>query len=309
MRHSFGQVASRNGSTNSAWPLDRSLEYINRVFDDYLQCSGRPVESLRGKRILEVGPGDNLGVALKFLAAGAGEVVSIDKFYSLREPEKERRIYLALRSGLPAEQKARFDDAVDLADGIRFHPGKLRYVYGHGIEEAESILGIEPFDAIVSRAVLEELEDLDGVFSLFDRLLRPGGWQVHRIDFRDYGMFSSHGHHPLEFLTIPRAIYKYASKYSRPNRRLIDYYRCKMEQLRYDAMLLVTRVCGAQKEIFPYKDSLDRGVDYGEDSLAQLRAIRPRLLPEYQALSDEDLLAAGVILVAYKARIARETHA
>jgi SAM-dependent methyltransferase len=307
MRHSLGQVASRNGSTNDAWPLEQSLDYINRVFDDYLQCSNLSEESLPGMRILEVGPGDNLGVALKLVAAGADELVSIDKFFSLREPAKERRIYLALRDTLPSAHKARFDDAVDLADGIRFNPNKLRYVYGHGIEEAESILGNKLFDAIVSRAVLEEVEDLDAVFSMFDRLLRPGGLQIHRIDFRDYGMFSRHGHHPLEFLTIPSLIYRYASKYPRPNRLLVDYYRRKMEQLHYDSTLLVTRVCGVEQELFPYRASLACGVDYGAESLAQLGAMRSRLLSEYQALSDEDLMAAGIMLVANKPPL--ESHA
>src|ERR1700682_1911668 len=60
-RHAVGRVTSRNGSTNNAWPVTRSLDYINRVFDEYLQYPGLSSDKLEGKRILEAGPGDNLG--------------------------------------------------------------------------------------------------------------------------------------------------------------------------------------------------------------------------------------------------------
>src|SRR5437762_4146412 len=177
LRLAMGQVASANGSTHQSWPVERSVEYIGRVFREYLACSSLTPE---GKRILEIGPGDNLGVALKFLAAGASEVVAIDKFFSRRDSQKERRIYLALRNTLTLVERNRFDEAVDLTEGIRFNPVRLRYHYGAGIEEATEELGSERFDAIVSRAVLEELPDLDAVFSVLDRLLEPGGLQIHR---------------------------------------------------------------------------------------------------------------------------------
>src|SRR5947199_8669766 len=80
LRLALGQVTSANGSTHTGWPLERSLEYIGRAFREYLQRSGLCQGTLEGKRVLEIGPGDTLGVALKFLAAGAAEVVSLDKF-------------------------------------------------------------------------------------------------------------------------------------------------------------------------------------------------------------------------------------
>ena len=52
---------------------------------------------------MEIGHGDNLGVALRFLAAGAAEVICLDKFYSKRDPERQREIYLALRAQLDDE--------------------------------------------------------------------------------------------------------------------------------------------------------------------------------------------------------------
>jgi hypothetical protein len=43
------------------------------------------MDMLQDKRVLEIGPGGNAGVALKFLLAGAKQVVCLDKFYSKME--------------------------------------------------------------------------------------------------------------------------------------------------------------------------------------------------------------------------------
>ena len=111
-------------------PLEKSLEYIDRIFRDYLAYSGLNSRKLEGKRVLEVGPGDNLGVALKFLAAGAAQVVSIDRFFPHRDPNRSGASSTALRETLTPAEKSRFDEAVDLSMGVRFHPEKLQYLYG-----------------------------------------------------------------------------------------------------------------------------------------------------------------------------------
>ena len=296
----FGRIDSSNGSTHKTWPVDWSVGYIERVFQDYLECANLPSRAVEGKQILEIGPGDNLGVALKFLAAGAAQVVSIDKFLSRRNPKKERAIYLALRELLPDVERHSFDNAVDLTDGIHFNADRLQYVYGHGIEDSPVLLGSQRFDTIVSRAVLEELPDLDQVFSILDDLLMPGGLQIHRVDLRDYGTLSRHGYHPLEFLTVPDSVYEYASKFSRPNRLRIDYYRRKMRELGYDARLLITRACGVEAELHPPLELFQPEMVCPHDDLAQLEEIRPRLLPRFRDLPAEDLMATGMMLVARK---------
>jgi SAM-dependent methyltransferase len=300
LRLALGRVDSRNRASHKNLPLEKSLEYIDRIFHDYLAYSGLNSRELEGKRVLEVGPGDNLGVALKFLAAGVAQVVSIDRFFSHRDPQQERRIYTALRERLTPAEKSRFDDSVDLSSGVRFHPEKLQYLYGRGIEQMDSDGAGKRFDLIASCAVLEEIENLDAVFSEMDRLLNPGGVQIHNIDLRDYGTLSRFGYHPLEFCTIPDWLYRYASKFSRPNRLRIDYYRRKMRELGYDAEILATYVCGSRSELNPFRAALVPGVDYTAEDLARLMAIRPRLLTRYQNVSDEDLLTAAILLVATK---------
>src|SRR5918912_2338124 len=78
-RFASGNTESLHGSTHSHIPTSESLAYIEAQFDDYMEYGRLAPEDLRGKRIFELGFGDNIGVALKFLAAGAAHVVCLDK--------------------------------------------------------------------------------------------------------------------------------------------------------------------------------------------------------------------------------------
>ncbi|MEK7829692.1 MAG: methyltransferase domain-containing protein, partial [Acidobacteriota bacterium] len=203
-----GIAETLNGSTHSRKSLADSLDYINRQFDDYLCYGELTSPMLHGLRVFELGFGDNVGVALKFLAAGAARAVCLDKFYSRRNAEHEREIYLALRQTLSYEEQRRFDVAIDLTNGIELNPEKLKCIYGKNVDETTELPEAEPFDLAVSRAVIEEVYDPGAAFDAMDRLLAPGGLALHKIDLSDYGMFSAQGMNPLTFLTIAEPVYR-----------------------------------------------------------------------------------------------------
>lgn len=300
-RFSSGKIESTSGSTHAGKTIAESLAYINEVFDDYIKYSGITTDSLAGKRILEIGPGDNFGVALKFLSAGAARVVCLDKFYSPHDAEQEQAIYKALRAQLDDESRGRFDEAVQLGGGIQINGERLEIVYGKGIEDAEGLFGKASFDLILSRAVLEYLTDSDFAFSVMNDLLSPGGMMAHKIDLRDDEMFSGKGMNPLTFLTIRDSIYRLMTVGSgRCNRRLIDYYRRTMNELAYEAKFFVTCVLGEKSELLPHKEKIAPSVDYSEGAHTLINDIRPRLHGDYKNLTDEDLLVSGVFLVARK---------
>src|SRR5215218_7369845 len=133
-----GNTVSAYGSTHEFWSLEKSVSYIDKVYREYLEYSGLGPEAFRGSRILEVGPGDNFGVALKFLAAGAERVVCLDKFYSKRDQGQQLSIYRALRERMQPKSRERFDSAINLTDDLALNPDRLSYVHGVGIEEADA---------------------------------------------------------------------------------------------------------------------------------------------------------------------------
>jgi len=306
IRYKLGKIDSFSGSTTSTLSVEQSLGYANLVYDDFVAYGKLGPAEVRGKRFLELGPGDNVGVGLRFLADGAAQYACLDKFYSTHDLEHERQIYLALRGQLNEEQRRNFDAAVKLEPALEFNREKIYYAYGLGAQDADRVGEPGSFDFIISRGVLQEVYEIDRAFAAMDKLLKPGGKLIHKIDLRDYGTFSSAGFHPREFLTIPKPVYfLMAYDSDKSNRRMLDYYRRKVRELGYDAELYITCTVergyqGIQQEIRPHKLKLEYGVDYFDRHREMIREVRPRLAAEFRNMSDEELLAGAVFLVAKK---------
>lgn len=302
----LGRIDSITGQTHDPLPTEEIVRYVNQVYNDYLIQGRLSPGTLTGRRILELGPGDSVGVALRFVAAGARQAVCLDRFYAPHDQVKEREVYLALRDQLSREERRNFDDAIGLTSGIRINPERVRCVYGTGAEAADTVLEPASFDLIVSRGVLQEVYRIEQAFAAMDRLLTPGGRMVHQIDLRDYGLFAANGHHPLTLFTIPAWIYKLMAKDSdRSNRRLANYYRDKMESMGYQFSIvrcdLVAQPYIPTGRALPAPQThLEPGRDYSAADLAMVQSIRLRLAPEFRNLSDEDLLTSAIFLVAQK---------
>ena len=289
----------RQGATHRGLPVDRSLAYIDEVFSDYLLYGGLGEDALAGASVLELGPGDNLGVALRLIGAGAERVTTLDRFITWRDPEQQRRIHRALIASLPPQQAERAGAALSETSELGVDPSRIRVLQGVAAEDAPSSLGEAGFDLIVSRAVLEHVNDLSGAFSAMDRMLAPGGAMAHKVDLRDHGLFTHGGHNPLTFLTVGDRVYRLMGEHSGlPNRRLADSYRTEMASRGYEARFLVTHVIGHEPDIVPHPERVPETL-LGP-ARGMIAEIRPRLLPRYRSLSDEDLATAGIFLSAAK---------
>ena len=281
-----GRLATRSGTRHATLTLEESLDYIDRVHADYLAYGG--LENICG-RVAEIGPGDNFGVALRILGAGAEHVHTIDRYRPHRDAERQAHIYRALvqRHGLGGL----------LADGGAGEV-EIRGVTAHGGAPAETFFrssGLR-FDHIVSRAVLEHLYDPLAALDDMAASLAPGGTLIHRIDFRDHGMFA--GHHPLTFLTIPDALYRAMTRGAgRPNRLLLPVWRDWLERSPLTGSLKITRLAGVEGEIDPAEWN-DIDPTARRTALEMVQTIRPRLAPSLAGFSDQDLAVSGCVLVA-----------
>jgi SAM-dependent methyltransferase len=300
LRKLIGSIETIHGATHHNLQRGESLRYINTVFSDYLSFSGLCLEDLEGKRILEIGPGDNFGVALLFIAYGASEVICLDRFKPFRNLNMESTIYHEIRRTLSERCKLRFDEAVDLTKGIQFNNQKLKIIYGLSIEDTANIFNRQSFDMIISRAVLMEISDLDLALENMDNLLRPGGLSLHKVaPLHDYMMFRQHGHHPLEFLTIPTFLYRrMVSDSGRPNRKLQSYYQKRFGPPKYVSKIYTTALLGGQS-VAPVN-----GVNFNNVGLLHARRllneILPRLPQQYRVLPEEDLLVEDLFISAIK---------
>ncbi len=301
IRERLGLRAGESGATHQAFTPEQSVSYIRKVFDDYLAYGGVSKDWIRGKRILEIGPGDNLGVALLFAASGAEQVVCLDRFETRAAPNQLRRVYELLRAGLEEQEQRSFDEAIDCAS-LQIHPEKVRLVTGVPVERADEALSAGSFDCVISRAVLEEVSKakLAACLSAQDRVLKPGGRMAHKVDLRDYGIFSSLDFHPLEYWTLPGWLHSLMSSHEpAPNRCRASAYRRTLERLGYSVESFVTHLAGRDEEIEPHWKEwpLDSRVEKARELVGQIRG---RLDSEFRALTDEDLMAMGVFLSARK---------
>jgi hypothetical protein len=303
-RHASGDILDTGGATHLGRSLEKSVARVFAQFDDYLDYGKIAPEWFAGRRTLELGHGDNVGVALLFLAAGARSAVCLDRFYSARDEQQQRQIYLGVRARLQTdEERRRFDEAVDLSEGVKTNPERLRELYGTGVDGADELLDGEPFDLIYSLGVMQDIYDPAPTFEAIDRILVLGGLSIHKIDLGDQGMFSGGGLHPLTFRTISERVYRMmAAGEAITNRRTIDYYRDQMRRLGYEAKFYVTDIIGSARKgaMQTHRERPQAGVDYTEETLALVREIRPRLVERFRSLPDEDLLVAGTFMVARK---------
>ena len=292
-----------HGATHMSWEPDQSVRYIKSVFHEYLAYSGITPEWLRGKRVLEVGPGDNLGVAIEFLVHGAAQVTSVDGFFPSRNPAREMAIYQGLRSTYTPAQRRAFESAVRISDTVRFNPDRLTALYGIPIESARAKLDPMGFDLIVSRAVLTEVDDVERAFATMDDCLRPGGYTVHKIaPLHDYMLFRSYNYHPLEFLTVPEPWYTFMSAGAgKPKRRPLSYYLQQMSTRGYDCTGHVVKVLGVDVTFPPGKMVYSAlHPDTFPKTTELINEIRPRLASTFRDLPWEDLAAEDAFLIAQK---------
>ena len=214
------------------------------------------------------------------------EVDAIDRFYSKRDHEAQRKIYTALciEEGI----KNQFMGAPDeiTLKGLGYYPGVSAEVFFASRKTY--------YDAILSRAVLEHLFDPIGALHDMASSLKPGGSLIHRIDLRDHGMFSEH--HPLTHLTINEFLYhRMTRKSGRPNRVLIHQYRQWLDESDLKGEVLITRLAGIKNEITPARWT-EIPAKTRKKAIAIVQQVRPKLTRTLRNVSDQDLAVTGIVL-------------
>ena len=282
---------------------EQSLSYLNEVYEDYFTYSGLASSAVEGKHVLEVGPGENLGVGLRFAADGAARVVSADRFRSLRPPAEQVEVYRRLISSLNAAQRTRLELALNLRErDYTINSRICTYLTEAPLESLYHHLAPSTFDLIVSRAVLEHIFDIDQALGTMDILLKPGGVMIHEVDLRDHGMFTRYGLNPLTFLTFgKRSWYMMSSHTGSPNRVPMRHYFEELDRRGYDIDILkVHAVREDGEEVKVHKKELEYGVDYDDNSVKMVDGIRPWLNRDVAHLPAEELLVGAFFLVCRK---------
>ncbi len=258
---------------------EQAVEYFERCFSEYFEILGvapSDIESwLKGKTIVEYGPGDIPGVALLMVARGAAKVICVDRFPLVSMGPKNVEVLKQLMARLDpvAAQRAASCFSVPADPARGFDSRRLEYAV-----RPSGLLGMSDVaDMVISRAVLEHVNDLLATFRDMDQALRGDGIAIHLIDLKSHGL---HRRNPLDFLTWPAVLWRWMYSHKGvPNRWRVDRYREVLSQTR-----LKTRSMQPTAK-------LDQTV-IGE--------VRPRLAMPFKQVSDDDLSWQGFWLVCQK---------
>lgn len=247
-------------------------EYFSRCLAEYAAKLGVAetglADYLAGKVVLEYGPGDVPGVALLMYAYGAERVTCVDRFPLMAWSQKNLAVIDALAAGLPPAQRKRLDQAFLVpgqpASGLR--AGTLDYrITKSGLSRLQSSV-----DLIISRAVLEHVNDLDATFQDMFEALRPGGIALHQVDLKSHGL---HRRNELDFLAWPPTAWSLMhSQKGVPNRWRVNRYREIIAHTAFELGLMEPTSIAAAETV---------------------REVRPHLAPGFATLSDEDLAWLG----------------
>jgi len=188
-----------------------AADYFEAVVSDYsviAEASGiAPRGTLfAGRRVLELGPGDTRAVALLARIEGAAAWEGYDAFDI---QSRDARYLEAIYAPLVARRGAARDR--DWLDGCRMHTS------ASSLRRAG-----RRFDVVVSRAVLEHVRGLRGLFREVADVIHDDAVLIHKVDLRSHGIEHRHA---LDFLRFgERAWRAMSSHVDLPNRERASSY-------------------------------------------------------------------------------------
>jgi len=158
--------------------VERAVGYDLAVCERWVSAlrtlNGRGVE---GARVLELGPGADLGSGLILLAQGAAEYQAFDALALARRAP--RAFYDALLDRLPDESLRRDVDLLFAGQSER-----LRYTVDTAFDLTR--LTGRTFELVVSHAAFEHFDDPRRVIAQLSPLVAPGGALVAEIDLQTH---------------------------------------------------------------------------------------------------------------------------
>jgi SAM-dependent methyltransferase len=193
----FKLVNNSGGGKIDNYSPKEMARYCKNVYQLYLNHG----LELKGKKVLEVGPGRSLGISLLFVLGGAKKVYAIDRFNCLSPRDDLVLKHLSPKYEYYMKQ-------------IEYITLPIEYLNDKKIGKV---------DLIVSNAVIEHVNDIEHTFRNLYSLLSPSGIMIHKVDLRAHNRFLKGG--PLYFLKYSNFLWKMmGNNIGAPNRmRFPDY--------------------------------------------------------------------------------------
>lgn len=221
----YVKLTHQTGRGSDESDISQIADYFIKCFHDYqdqLDLDNVGFRKyLKGKVVMEYGPGDILGMALLFYAHGAERVTCIDRFPLSTLSLKNKNVYVHLLNSLNNDERVRAENAFKIKGKPEsgFNENIINYkVTKNGLSGE-----VGKYDLIISRAVLEHVNNLEETMLDIKKCMKHEGVSIHQVDLKSHGLDR---YIEYDFLTWPNILYKlmYSHK-GFPNRWRVDKYK------------------------------------------------------------------------------------
>lgn len=196
--------------------IDQSIEYDLLVVEHWLANLERYCghSEIQGKRVLELGPGSDLGIGLKLLALGASEYHAFDvnPLINMTPPGFYERFFERLRfDGFEvSEIKKQFSFFT------RGRKSRLNYVDDPSFD-LEKHFDEKSIDLVFSQAAFEHFDDVNQTIKSLSRICRDGAILVAEIDLQAHSRWVR-DNDPNSIYRFPKWLYRLVRYSGIPNR-------------------------------------------------------------------------------------------
>lgn len=209
----------------------RAVDYDVNVIKHWLHqlnlYTGEPV-NIKGKNILELGPGSDFGIGLLILAMGARQYNALDVNNLVENvpPEFYETLFGVISCNTTLFETKEEVLRRQLEKTKQGNNERLNYVCKNDFDVR--IFGKESIDIVFSQAAIEHFDDIGRTFSQLSEVVRPGGFLVAEIDLGTHTRWLRDVD-PLNIYRYPGWLYKGLMFRGVPNRVRPDEYRYALE--------------------------------------------------------------------------------
>ena len=184
----------------SANPFERSLQdavdFVVRNVKMQIGFLPSGKDFLKGKTLIEIGPGQDFGIPLVMMGYGA-QAILVDKYLCSWDNAFHPHFYTKLRQAVIEFFPDASTEPLDKVIANNEHKAPGLKLCKQGLESVPDI-ETASIDLSISNAVFEHFFDGHLACLELGRITRKGGYGFHQTDFRDHRNFDR----PLEYLTM-----------------------------------------------------------------------------------------------------------
>jgi SAM-dependent methyltransferase len=207
---------------------ERCVSYDLQVVDNWLSHLGQYLNAdgeaaLRGRNVLELGPGSDLGAGLYLLSKGARTYSACDvNGLALAVPDA---FYERLFARFPADSRKTIvqirEELVRAKSGVS---SRINYVVRSDFDLI-SAFGEDAIDLVFSQAAFEHFDDIDTTMAGLSKVCRPGAVILAEIDLKTHSRWIR-DQDPNNIYRYPQWLYRAFWFRGAPNRvRPLEYVR------------------------------------------------------------------------------------